>query len=55
LGYGGGYYDRFAERVPERVDRVALAFEIQIVDEVVIGEYDIPVDKVLTEERVIEI
>lgn len=53
LGYGGGYYDRFAERLSSQVNRVALAFEIQIIDEVVTGEYDVPVDKVLTEERVI--
>ncbi|MCK8825236.1 5-formyltetrahydrofolate cyclo-ligase [Fuchsiella alkaliacetigena] len=54
LGYGGGYYDRFSAKLAEEVDRVALAFEIQIVEEVVTGEYDLPVDKILTEERIIE-
>lgn len=54
LGYGGGYYDRFAERLSSEVNRIALAFEIQIVDKIVTGKYDVPVDKVLTEERVIE-
>ena len=54
LGYGGGYYDRFSAKLADEVDRVALAFEIQIVEEVVTGEYDLPVDKILTEERIIE-
>ncbi|SDC64693.1 MULTISPECIES: 5-formyltetrahydrofolate cyclo-ligase [unclassified Candidatus Frackibacter] len=53
LGYGGGYYDRFSAKLDDNVMRAALAFEIQIVDEVITGEYDLPVDKVLTEERVI--
>ncbi|MGM0471277.1 MAG: 5-formyltetrahydrofolate cyclo-ligase [Bacillota bacterium] len=54
LGYGGGYYDRFSAKLDDTVDRVALAFEIQIVDQVITDEHDLPVDKVLTEQRVIE-
>ncbi|MBM7623230.1 5-formyltetrahydrofolate cyclo-ligase [Sporohalobacter salinus] len=53
LGYGGGYYDRFSANLDSQVNRLALAFEIQIVDQVVTDEHDLPVDKVLTEKRVI--
>lgn len=53
LGYGGGYYDRFSAGLDSQVSRIALAFEIQIVDQVVTDEHDLPVDKVLTEKRVI--
>ncbi|SJZ72721.1 5-formyltetrahydrofolate cyclo-ligase [Selenihalanaerobacter shriftii] len=53
LGYGGGYYDRFAAKVSPEASRIALAFEIQIIDDVIIGEYDLPVDKVVTEKRVV--
>ncbi|MCK8815983.1 5-formyltetrahydrofolate cyclo-ligase [Natroniella sulfidigena] len=53
LGYGGGYYDRLLSQAPQ-ADKVAIAFHIQIVDEVVVGDYDIPMDKVVTEQEVIE-
>ncbi|WP_408954816.1 5-formyltetrahydrofolate cyclo-ligase [Natroniella sp. ANB-PHB2] len=52
LGYGGGYYDQLLSQAPE-VDKVAVAFQIQIIEEVVIDEYDIPMDKVVTEQEVI--
>jgi len=55
LGYGAGYYDRLLKAEEERPLLVALAFEIQIVDEIPVGDHDIRVDKILTEERVIEV
>ena len=55
LGYGAGYYDRLLKAEEERPLLVALAFEIQIVDEIPIGVHDIRMDKIITEERVIEI
>ncbi len=54
LGYGGGYYDRFFKQRKQGCPLVALAFEMQIVDEVPRGEHDQCVDKVVTEERVID-
>ncbi len=54
LGYGGGYYDRFLKLLkPGRV-AVALAFEIQVVEELSPGRFDVPVDLVVTEGRVID-
>ena len=55
LGYGAGYYDRLLKAEEERPLLVALAFEIQIVDEIPVSDHDIRVDKILTEERVIEV
>jgi len=51
LGYGAGFYDRllFSFRKPT----VALAFEAQIVHEVPADNYDVPVQKIVTEKRVI--
>ncbi len=54
LGYGGGYYDRFLRHVRMRAALVGLAFETQIVEEVPTGPHDVPVDKVVTEDRVID-
>ncbi len=53
-GYGGGYYDRFFNQRKADCPLVALAFELQIVDAVPRGEHDELVDKVVTEERVID-
>lgn len=54
LGYGGGYYDRFLKLLrPGRV-AVALAFEAQVVEAVAPGRFDVPVDLIVTEERVID-
>jgi 5-formyltetrahydrofolate cyclo-ligase len=50
LGYGRGYYDRLlADRGP-RTALVAAAFSAQMVDRIPVGEHDIPVDVVITEE-----
>lgn len=53
-GYGMGLYDRFLKRVPRIVPRIALAYELQVVEEVPMKPYDQRVDLILTEERRIE-
>lgn len=53
LGYGGGYYDRFFERLRSDVPLAAIAFEIQMVDEVPVTPWDRKVDLLITEDRVI--
>ena len=55
LGYGAGYYDRLLKAEEERPLLLALAFETQIVDEIPVGDHDIRMDKIITEERVIEV
>ena len=54
LGYGGGYYDRFLRHVRSRAAMVGLAFELQVADEVPVGPHDLPVDMIITENRVID-
>lgn len=54
IGYGGGYYDRFLPRLPEKTTTVSLAFDMQLIDEVPISQYDIPVQYILTEESFIK-
>jgi 5-formyltetrahydrofolate cyclo-ligase len=54
IGYGGGYYDQLLHRLKRHTKVIALAFELQIVDEVPADPAkDIPVDLIVTEERVI--
>jgi len=52
LGYGLGFYDKFLQNFKGK--KTALAYEAQIVDKVRTTDQDIAVDKIITEERVIE-
>ena len=52
LGFGGGFYDNFLGKVPPGIPRLGLAFELQILEELPFGEKDVPVDGVVTEERI---
>ena len=55
LGLGAGYYDRFmAEQAPQ-AERIALAFDCQIVPEVPVEPHDQTVRLVLTESRCLEV
>jgi len=53
IGYGGGFYDRFLQQ--RNITSYALAFDFQLVDEVPFDpEFDVKVDYIVTERRVIE-
>lgn len=52
VGYGGGYYDRYLPKVPRAV-RIGAAFSCQIVAGVPADPYDVPVDRIVTEEETI--
>jgi 5-formyltetrahydrofolate cyclo-ligase len=53
MGYGGGFYDRFLERIRPEVPVIAVAFGLQVVDEVAHGDGDRRVDTVVTEDEVV--
>jgi 5-formyltetrahydrofolate cyclo-ligase len=53
VGYGGGFYDRFLPRTRRGVPVVAVAFALQVVDEVPRGGADRPVDVIVTQDEVI--
>ncbi len=52
VGYGGGYYDRFLSGLSDIV-KIGIAFEVQIIDKVPKDSFDIPVDFIFTEKKVI--
>jgi 5-formyltetrahydrofolate cyclo-ligase len=52
FGYGGGYYDRFLDKVPTAT-RIGLAFDLQIIERAPLQEHDELLDMVVTESRVI--
>ena len=52
IGYGGGYYDRFLTRCPQAL-HVGLAYEIKMIECAFPSQWDVPVHKIITENRVI--
>ena len=53
VGYGGGYYDRFLSKIDKSVPKIAIGFDLQIVEHVPREEFDIPVDFIITEKEII--
>ena len=54
VGFGAGYYDRFLGKVNFEIPTIGLAYDFQIVDSFIkMEDYDIPVDYVMTENRII--
>ncbi len=51
IGYGKGYFDRLLKNTCAK--KIALAFELQIVDKIPAEKHDIKVDKIITEKRII--
>lgn len=54
IGFGAGYYDRWFAAHRSQV-KIALAFEAQVVPSVPTDANDIPVDAIVTEQRMIAI
>ena len=52
IGYGAGYYDRFLPRCTKALS-VALAYEMQIVTDAFPASWDVPVNCIITEKRMI--
>jgi len=53
IGRGFGYYDNFLRKVCSSAKIIALAFEMQIVKKIPDDKNDIPVNKIITEKRII--
>lgn len=55
LGYGGGYYDRYIEKVSKKKPfiKVGLAFSVQKIDNVPITKYDKKLDYIVTDKYIL--
>ena len=53
LGWGRGYFDRVIKNLPQHVRSAGLAFNMQLIGKVPRDQFDVPVDMVITESRVI--
>ncbi|WP_046178802.1 5-formyltetrahydrofolate cyclo-ligase [Domibacillus tundrae] len=51
IGFGGGYYDRFLSSYEGQT--ISLAFSIQLLETLPVEKYDLPVQKIVTDEEII--
>lgn len=51
IGYGEGFYDRFLKQV--HCPKIGLIFDCNVVEQVPVENFDIPLDKIITENQVI--
>tara|TARA_B100000686_G_C16775140_1_gene967905 strand:+ start:1236 stop:1868 length:633 start_codon:yes stop_codon:yes gene_type:complete len=52
MGNGQGYYDRTMEKVRPDCSLIALCYETQLFDEILVAPHDVYMDKVVTEKEV---
>ena len=53
IGFGAGYYDRFLPMKAQNTPTIGIAYDYQIINKVPVGEYDVPLDFIITEKRII--
>lgn len=53
IGYGGGYYDRYLDGIKEKNNKVALAYDFQIIEQIEAESHDIKMDYIITEKRIL--
>lgn len=51
LGYGAGFYDVWFNENPVR-HKIGIAYDCQVIDDIPVEEFDIPVDRIITEKNI---
>ena len=56
LGYGGGFYDRYIEKIEKikKVIKIGLAFSYQKLESIPINKYDKKLDFIITEKEILK-
>jgi 5-formyltetrahydrofolate cyclo-ligase len=56
LGYGGGYYDRYIEKIEKvkKIVKIGLAFSFQKISSMPINQYDKRLDFIFTEKEILK-
>lgn len=53
IGYGGGFYDRFLSNLKRNVPKIAIAYDLQIIEKIPMSDHDIRIDGIITENETI--
>ena len=51
IGYGGGYYDKYIYKLKSKPTLLALAYEFQIINNIIAESHDIKLDYIITENN----
>ena len=56
LGYGGGFYDRYIEKIEKikKVIKIGLAFSCQKIKNIPLSKYDKKLDFIITEKKILK-
>ena len=56
LGYGGGFYDRYLEKIAntKKILKIGLGFSYQELNKIPINKYDKKLDLIITEKKIIQ-
>lgn len=58
IGYGAGYYDRYFKKISKErnklINKIALAYDFQIIDSVPMDELDVKIDCIITEKHILK-
>ena len=56
LGYGGGFYDRYIEKIEKikKVIKIGLAFSCQKIKNIPLSKYDKKLDFIITEKEILK-
>ncbi|MFY9217874.1 MAG: 5-formyltetrahydrofolate cyclo-ligase [Tepidanaerobacteraceae bacterium] len=50
IGYGGGFYDNFLPKLKTDAKKIAVAFEMQMIEQIPYEGHDVRMDKIITEK-----
>jgi 5-formyltetrahydrofolate cyclo-ligase len=57
IGYGAGFYDRYFKKINKdnikKIQKLALAYDFQILENIPMNEHDVPVSYIITEKEFI--
>lgn len=54
MGHGKGYYDRFLARCKDSTTFIGIAYSFQVFDTILSDQYDVKMDRIITEKYTIE-
>lgn len=54
IGYGGGYYDRFLSNINSKTITIGYCYDFQLIDSIPKEKFDIPVDMIITNKRIVQ-
>ena len=53
IGFGAGYYDRFLPKRAKNTATIGIAYDYQVINKIPTDVYDVPLDLIITEKRIV--